>query len=243
MLQRIIDWTTTDWALKLTALALAFLLWTTVRADTPGQWGTDVPVRVANNDPDWVMAEPPDPATVRIVLRGPYRELLRAVSERPEIVVPVEQVNETTEVRPLYDHWVRLPTGTPGTRVTAVQPATVRLTWDRIATRLIPLGVHVIGSPADGFELAGPPEIDPSVVRASGAGRNLARLDSIHLSPIDLRNRRTFDTLQVTIDTTGTGIIISPRTVRVIVPIRAILADPGATPPAGGRPTAPPTGG
>lgn len=235
MLRRAIEWTTTDWALKLTALALAFLLWTTVRADTPGQWSTDVPVRVANNDPDWVMAEQPEPTTVRITLRGPYRELLRAVSERPEIVVPVDRVNETNEVRPLYDHWVRLPPGTPGTRVTAVQPPSVRLVWDRIATRLIPLGVHVIGSPADGFELAGAPEIDPSVVRASGAGRNLARIDSLHLPPIDLRNRRTFDTMQVSIDTAGTGIIISPRTVRVIVPVRPILEDAGgaaATPAA-----------
>jgi hypothetical protein len=59
VLQRIIDWTTTDWALKLTALALAFLLWTTVRADAPGQWETDIPVRVVNNDADWVVADPP----------------------------------------------------------------------------------------------------------------------------------------------------------------------------------------
>lgn len=231
MLQRIIEWTTTDWALKLTALALAFLLWTTVRADTPGQWETDVPVRVINNDADWVLADPPVPTHVRVVLRGPYRELLRAASERPEIVVPIDQVTDSLEDRPLYDHYVRMPTGTPGTRVATVQPGMVRLTWDRVATRLIPVTVQLVGEPATGFRLAGPPEIEPSVVRASGAGRNLARVDSLSLPPIDLRDRRSMDTLQMVIDTTGTGIIISPRTVRVVVPILPILSEDGPMPP------------
>lgn len=237
MLQRIIEWTTTDWVLKLTALALAFLLWTTVRADTPGQWETDIPVRIVNNDADWVMADPPTPAQVRITVRGPYRELLRVASERPELVVPVDQVSDSVEERPLYDHWVRMPGGTPGTRISGVQPNLVRLTWDRVATRLIPVAVQLVGEPAEGFRLGGPPEIEPSVVRASGAGRRLARIDSLVLPPIDLRDRRTLDTLQLVIDTTGTGIIISPRTVRVVVPILPILSEPGGMPPViGGAP-------
>jgi YbbR domain-containing protein len=231
VLQRIIEWTTTDWALKLTALALAFLLWTTVRADTPGQWETDVPVRVVNNDADWVLAEPPVPAQVRVVLRGPYRELLRAASERPEVVIPIDEVSDSLEDRQLYDHLVRMPSGTPGTRVTGVQPGTVRLTWDRVATRLIPLTVQLVGEPAPGFRLAGPPEIEPSVVRASGAGRNLARIDSLALPQIDLRDRRSADTLQLVIDTTGTGIIISPRTVRVFIPVLPIIPGGDAMPP------------
>jgi YbbR domain-containing protein len=226
VLQRIIAWTATDWALKLTALALAFLLWTTVRADTPGQWETDIPVRIVNNDPDWVLAEQPEPATVRVTLRGPYRELLRAASERPEMVIPIDQVDDSTEVRNIYPHWVRMPSGTPATRVAGdVQPATVRLVWDRISTRLIPVSVQVTGQPPEGFRLFGPPEVEPNVVRAAGSGRNLGRIDTLRLPAIDLRDRRGIDTLQLAIDTTGTGILISPRTVRVIVPVRPILSD------------------
>jgi YbbR domain-containing protein len=234
VLQRIIDWTATDWALKLTALALAFLLWTTVQADAPGQWETPVPVRIVNNDAGWVLAEAPDPGTVRIVLRGPYRELLRAASERPEMVVPIDQVDDTTETRNLYPHWVRMPPGTPNTRVTGeVDPATVRLVWDRVATRLIPVAVQIIGRPPEGYRVFGPVEIEPNMVRASGAGRSLARVDTLRLPPIDLGDRRTLDTMQLSIDTTGTGLVISPRTVRVIVPIRPILSDQ-QLPPVGG---------
>jgi YbbR domain-containing protein len=241
MLQRIIDWTATDWALKLTALVLAFLLWTTVQADTPGQWtADDIEVRVVNNDADWVTADPPTPRSVRVVFRGPYRELLRAASERPDIIVSVDQVTDSTEVHVLRPNWVRMPTGTPNTAVVDIQPSTVRLSFDRVATRLLPVTVSLQGEPAPGFELVGLPEVEPSVVRASGAGRNLARIDSLRLPPIDLRDRRSLDTLELTIDTTGTGLIISPRTVRVVVPIRPILAD---TVIAGTRTGAPRPGG
>lgn len=233
MLSRIIEWTTADWALKLTALALAFLLWTTVQADAPGQWETDVPLRVQNSDADWVVADAPRPATVTVVFRGPYRELLRAASDRPEVIVPVDQVNDSVEVHVLRRNWVRMPPGTDNTEVSDFRPSTVRLTFDEVTTRLLPVAVQLTGTPAPGYELAGRMEIEPSAVRASGARRNLARIDTLRLESIDLGDRRAYDTLQLTIDTVGTGLIISPRTVRVLVPIRPILDDRAPRPPGG----------
>jgi YbbR domain-containing protein len=226
VLQRIIDWTATDWALKLTALALAFLLWTTVRADAPGQWSADdIAIRVVNNDPDWVIAEQPAPRTARVVFRGPYRELLRAASDRPDIIVSVDDVTDSTEVHVLRANWVRMPTGTPNVTIVDIQPGMVRLHFDRVATRLLPVAAPLQGSPPAGFELAGAPELEPNVVRASGARRALARNDSLRLPPIDLRDRRGSDTLELAIDTAGTGLIISPRTIRVVVPVRPIPAE------------------
>lgn len=228
MLKRIIDWTANDWALKLTALALAFLLWTTVRADAPGQWETEVPLRVQNSDADWIVADAPTPATVTVVFRGPYRELLRAASNRPEVILPVSEVTDSVEHHVLRRNWVRMPPGTDNTEVADFRPSTVRLTFDQVSTRLLPVAVQLTGTPSLGYELAGRPEVEPPAVRASGAGRNLARIDSLRLPPIELGELRGDDTLQVTIDTAGTGLIISPRTVRVVVPVRPILVDIGA---------------
>jgi YbbR domain-containing protein len=226
MLQRIIDWTVTDWALKLTALALAFLLWTTVRADTPGQWSADdIEIRIVNNDADWVVADAPTPRAVRVVFRGPYRELLRAAADRPDIIVPVDDVNDSTEVHVLRPNWIRMPTGTPNVAIVDIQPSTVRLHFDRVSTRLLPVSAPLTGELPPGFELMRAPELEPNVVRASGAARNLGRLDTLRLAPIDLRDRRGIDTLEMTIDTTGTGVIVSPRTIQVIVPVRPILDD------------------
>jgi YbbR domain-containing protein len=232
VLQRVIEWTTADWALKLTALALAFLLWTTVQADAPGEWvANNVQVRVVNNDPDWVVVDAPSPSEVSVTFSGPYRELLRAASERPDIIVPVDQVTDSTELFPLSVNRVRMPPGTPNTGVLGIQPSMVRVSFDRVMTRLIPVSVDLQGELPPGFELAGPVVVDPSVVRASGAGRNLARVDTLRLPAIEMRDLRGVDTLDITIDTTGTGLILSPRTVRVIIPARPVLTGLDAAAP------------
>lgn len=225
MLQRAINWATNDWALKLTALVLAFLMWITVRADAPSQWSWDVPVRVVNNDSDWVVAGQPAPSEVTLYLRGPYRELLRAGSDLPEIIVPIQQVTDSSEVHVLRTNWVSLPSGTDNTSVADLRPSSVRITFDRVTTRLIPVAAPLLGEPPAGYELAGDLIVEPSVVRASGGGRAISRMDSVRLPPIDLRSVRTYDTLELTIDTTGTGLVISPRTVRVFVPVQSVQTD------------------
>lgn len=230
MLRRVIDWATNDWALKLTALVLAFFMWVTVRADAPGQWSWEVPVRVVNNDADWVVSGQPLPSEVTLYLRGPYRELLRASSDLPEIIVPIQEVRDSSEVFQLRSNWVSLPSGTDQVSVVEVLPSTVRISFDRVTTRLIPVAAPLLGDPPPGYELVGDVIVDPVVVRASGAGRAIARMDSVRLPPIDLRGVRSYDTLDLTIDTTGTGLIISPRTVRVLVPVGPVVTDTALTP-------------
>jgi YbbR domain-containing protein len=221
------EWAVNDWALKLTALVLAFLMWITVRADEPGQWSWEVPVRVVNTDADWVVTGVPVPSEVTLVLRGPYRELLRASSNRPEIIVPVGpgEITDSTEVFQLRHSWVSLPSGTDQVEVNEVLPSSVRIPFDRVSTRIIPVAAPLLGEPPPGYALVGDVVIEPVVVRASGAGRAIARMDSVRLPPIDLRGVRSYDTLDLTIDTTGTGLIISPRTVRVFVPVGPVVSD------------------
>ena len=230
MLRRVIDWAVNDWALKVTALVLAFLMWITVRADEPGQWSWDVPVRVVNSDADWVVAGAPTPAEVTLYLRGPYRQLLRASSDLPEIRVPVQEVHDTVDTYDLRHNYVSLPSGTDEVAIVNIVPSMVRVSFDRVTTRIIPIAAPLLGAPPPGYQLLGDVMVEPSVVRASGAGRALARMDSVRLPPIDLRAVRTYDTLELTIDTTGTGLIVSPRTVRVFVPVGPVTNDAVLTP-------------
>lgn len=220
MLRRLLARSTNDWALKLTSFALAFLLWSTVRGDEQMQWDADdIAVRVTSTDPEWVVAEV-SPDRVSAVFRGPQRELFRAVSGRPQIILSLGDVSDSVEDHLLRRSLVQMPPGTERTEVADFRPTSIRVVFDRVSTRLIPLAVQLRGQPAAGAQLAGAPVIEPSVVRASGAGRRLSRVDSLRLPVIDLTGRSRTDTLEITIDTTGTGLIISPRTVRIILPLR-----------------------
>lgn len=244
MLRRILESVTRDWALKLLALGLAFLLWTVVRADAPERIPIrNVPIRVDNEDPAWVLAAPPDPAFVTVTFTGPLRDLIRIAAERPEVVVPVDDVGDSIEVVLLRPSWVRSAGGFEGTRVGDVRPESVRLTFQRIDTDLVPIAIRVTGALPPGFELDGSPFVDPPAVRASGAEGRLAETDSLRLPPIDLGGRVGTDTVLVGIDTTGLGLLVSPLRVRVVVPIRRIQPDTAAADTAGARPTVPDTTG
>jgi YbbR domain-containing protein len=215
---------TENWALKLSALGLAFLLWTVVKADNR-MVIEDIPVRVVARDADWVLANEPQPSEVAVVFSGPVRELLRVAVEKPGIIIPIDNVNDSTEVHILRTNFVSLSNGLNNTRVEEFRPNTVRLQFDRVTTRLLPLAVRVTGTPVQGFELAGPPAIDPPSVRVSGATSRVAQMDSIVLPPVDISAFTTTDTLLVPIDTTGLGVIVSPRQAQVIVPMRRVAPD------------------
>jgi hypothetical protein len=195
MLQRIIDWSTRDWALKLTALALATLMWVTVRRDAPATWRSDIPVRVVNNDAGWVVADTPAPRTVTIRFSGPYRELLR------------------TALRPAGDDRADPGGRTTRSRCTccgrtgyACRRARTRRTWSASSRR--PCASRSTGRHAADPRGGTAARRAVSGLRAGRARRHravrrprerrgayLARIDSLRLQPIDLRDRRASDTL------------------------------------------------
>ncbi len=220
---RAVEAITNNWALKLAALAIAFLLWGAVKAEVPERFSvSEVPVRVVNRDGDWVNAGPPVPHTVEIEFSGPTRELLRLAVQRPEVLVPIDEVQDSLEVRVLRTGWVQLYGGMDNTRVEDIQPSTVTLHFDPVVADLIPVTVQLIGAPAAGYRLSGPVQLDPVAVRASGAAPRMAELDTLRLGPIDLSGWTATDSFPLGVDTSGLGVLISPMTVRVVVPVEPV---------------------
>jgi len=210
---------THNWHLKLTAVVLAFLFWAALRREQPYNYTFNrVPVRVVNEDPNWVLASPPDPAFVRVTMEGPGGELLQVASEPPVLRVPIANVTDSTQLQELSTSWVQYEQR-PGTRVARIEPVNVRLAFERVGAKLLPVAIDFSGRPAEGYVLAAPPIIDPAVVRASGGVGRLERLDSLWLS-LNLDNRQGVDTLEIQVDTTGMGLVLSPNRVRVILSLR-----------------------
>lgn len=214
-----LDKLTNNWQLKLTAVVLAFLFWAALRREQPYRYTTDVPLKVVIDEPGWVLSSAPDPPTVRVTLMGPGGELLQVASQPPQLLVPVEDVPDSAVLRVLQPGWVMYGE-LPNTSVEKIEPATVRLAFERLTMKLLPLAIELTGEPAEGYELVAAPVIDPPVVRASGGVRRLARMEALRI-PLSLDGRAGVDTLEVPLDTTGTGLVLSPDRVRVILTFRA----------------------
>ncbi len=93
------------------------------------------------------------------------------------------------------------------------------------SSRSVPVAVRLTGVPMVGWEVAGPPRVEPTHVTATGPASVLARIDSIHVPAIRLDGRMASATQDLAIDTAGLGVRIVPSRVRVTIPIRQIPPD------------------
>jgi YbbR domain-containing protein len=220
---RIVRALSDNWALKLAALALAILLWMAVRADDPRTTEfRSVPVNVDLRDPGWRLVEV-EPEAVHVTVLGPTSELLGL--DPPRIVLPVERVADSVETQVVPLQWVQLPRAVTRTRVVSLRPDTIRLRYERLATRSLPVRVRIEGQVEEGYELVGPIATNPSTVEVRGPARLVTAMDSVPLIPVDLSGLRSTTNVPARVDSLALGPIrASPREVNVV--LRVIPREP-----------------
>lgn len=221
------DLLTRNWTIKLTALLLAVFLWTIVKSDEPTRVPVEnVPIEVALRDPGWMLADQPAPPTATVVFSGPIGEVVRLAVARPRVVVPVDEVSDSVEVRQLRTGWVQLDGDLSRTRIEDIRPGAVLLTFERLTTRLVPVKVRTQGWLPPGLDLAAPIRVEPPAIRVSGPRQAIEAIDSVVTMPVELGGLRGSVVIGVAIDTTGMqGVILSPADVDVIVQVTAAAQD------------------
>lgn len=234
MLARILRFLTENWALKLAALGLAILLWLAVTANEPQRAAfRDIAVGVDLRDPDWRL-ERTDPSTVTVIVQGPRGELVQLGSSPPRIVLPVERVNDTIESQVVPLQWVQLPVGVRETRVLSLRPDTIRLHYQRLNTRTLPVIVRTRGDLPEGLALSLPVTTNPATLRVRGPAGILDGMDSIPLLPVDLSGIRSTTNVPVGVDSAGLELLLfDPAEVNVVLRVVPVDSQPGLQPDSG----------
>jgi hypothetical protein len=207
-----------NWQLKLSALAMAVLLWTVPRFE--GQSTRvlpDVPVIVQLNDPEWAPLGDPSPAEVSVTVSGPARELFAIGVDRPPVIIPVDEVTSqdtTVMLRPL---WFR-GAGRDEVVVEGLTPDAVTLSFEAIEQRDLFLSVPLSGELPPGISLAEPPGIQPDRARVLGPTSRFEGLDSLRLLSLDLALLDEPGPYLLSVDTAGLeGLTVHPLQVSVEV--------------------------
>jgi YbbR domain-containing protein len=229
LLRKVIRFFTDNWALKLAAVALAILLWMAVRAGTPKRTVfRNVPVEVDLRDPDWRLIGEPLPPTVSVTFTGPTGELMTLAADPPRIVLPVERVNDSIETQVVPPQWIRVPRGLDRTRIEGLRPDTIRLRYERLASRTLPVRVTTRGDLPEGLALALPIRTTPSTVEVRGPARALQEIDAVPLLPVDLSGLRAATNVPTRIDTAALdGMRVSPAEINVMLRLIPIDSQPG----------------
>jgi hypothetical protein len=192
---------TGNWRLKLSALALAVLIWAVVSAEQPTtQW---IPVRVEAQvrDPDYVLAGPPDPVQVQVRFSGPGRELWELALDRPRLVLPVREGGDQRTF-PLEGGMVRVPPGL-SVSVLEIRPQFARLELQRLASRVLPVRARVGAQSLQRYVIGDELEILPAEIRVTGPAERLAALDALTTLRFEIVPDDSTFSQEVQLDTTG----------------------------------------
>ncbi|HUG40618.1 MAG TPA: YbbR-like domain-containing protein [Longimicrobiales bacterium] len=229
MLGHVIRFLTEHWTLKLAAIVLALLLWLTVRASTPKRTTfRNVPVQVDLRDPDWRLVGEPIPSVVSVMVIGPTSELMALSADPPRVVLPVQRVSDSTETQVVSPQWIRIPQGLRQTRIEGLRPDTIRLRYERLESRILPVRIRTRGDLPQGLALALPITTNPSAVDVRGPGRLLEGIDSVPLLPVDLSGLRATTNVPARVDTIALpGLMVTPNEINVILRVVPTDSQPG----------------
>ena len=216
-----------NWRLKITAMALAVLLWVTMRLtdDRIDRLSIpDVEVRVEHVHRDWFLRQPPSPASVEMSVTGPVGDILRVAMSRPAIVIRVDTVAREDTVLTLIHDWVT-NIDRSSVDIENFQPSTVRLLFERNQEEEIPVSVRLTGELPDSLAMVGEPRANLLFTRVRGPASQVDALETVFLEPFDLSRLTGPGRFEIPLDTAGLGgLVVNPTTATLAVEVATRLS-------------------
>lgn len=211
-----------NWRLKIAALALAVVLWVTMRLTDDRIGRVDlsrIEVRVEHVHRDWFLRQPPAPSTVEMSVTGPMRDILRVAMSRPTIAVRVDSVHREDSVLTLSPDWV---TDVDRSSVTIenIRPSSVRLSFERNKEDEIPVTVRLTGELPDSLALVAEPRANLLFTSVRGAASAVDALETVFMEPFDLSGVTGPGRFEVALDTAGLGgLVVNPTSATLTVEV------------------------
>jgi hypothetical protein len=210
----------TNWPIKLTSLALAFVLWAAVAAEEPAT--QLVPVTLIVEPPEGRALTRPLPA-VKALYAGSSRELIKLFSTPPVItaVIP-DTLAGSRYVLDLFPTDLKLAQDA-AVEAQDVQPRRIEVTLDAVSRRLVPVVSRVTIRPDTGFAVVGGVALSPSSVLVHGPEAVVSRIEAATTVPLEVSAVRGPVRRRVPIDTVSLGVAqVSEREVEVSAEVEAV---------------------
>lgn len=205
----------TNWPMKLTALALAAVLWAAVAAEQPTTQLVPVTLEVQPPPGRTVTQTLPQ---VRALYSGSARELLKLRTSAPFIrkTIP-DTLTLSTVTLELSPQDLTL-TDDAGVDAQDVLPRRIVIVLDSVFRRTVPVTHRVTAQPDSGFKLLGDITVSPARVVLTGSEEEMQRVRRVFTVPLDLPPLRAPARQLVRLDTSGLGNLrISRQNVEVTV--------------------------
>lgn len=207
--------------LKFLSIALAVLLWLLVSGERIVERAMRIPVEFTNL-PSQLEIVGDAVSVVDVRLRGSSGALSRISAGELVAMLDLRGARPGRRLFHLIGADVRRPFGV---EVVQVMPASVSMTFEASASRIVPIVPAVEGEPADGY-LTGTVTADPATVEVVGPVSAIANLTEAITEPISVADRVAPVTETVTVGVPDQSVRLrEPMTARVTVNVIAAPAE------------------
>jgi hypothetical protein len=124
----------------------------------------------------------PIPASIHVTLQGSARAIDNLIQDGiPPVEIDLRDGRRESVV--FEEDMFTLP---PETKITIIDPSSIELDWEDVATRQIPIQAAITGQPADGYVVKGEPEVEPKTITVSGPISAIEVLQFARLQAFDV---------------------------------------------------------
>ncbi len=201
--------------LKVTAIALAALLWLSVAGDHFVERSMRVPLEFRNIPPEIeIVGDPPE--TVDVRLRGSSALLARIEPREIVAVLNLSTARPGSRMFHLRIDEVRAPYGV---EVAQVIPGTLALDLEKSGKRTLRIVPALDGEPAPGFVI-GRVSSDPATVEVAGPESRLRQLTGATTEPVEVTGSRSRVRDIVTVGISDSAVrLVQPQNATVLVEV------------------------
>src|SRR5579875_945811 len=165
---------------KLVSLAIAIMLWWAVGRDQPIEIPMTVPLEF-QNAPANLEINSDYPLQARVTLRGPERLLQALNPSQVHAILDLQHAHAGERTFDLLQKDIRLPRNV---QVVQIVPAQFHISFDRTATRSVPVEPRVIGALLSGYSIAAV-TASPATVTIVGPERRVQAIQAAMTDPVD----------------------------------------------------------
>lgn len=167
--------------LKIMSVVLAALLWLAVAGEQIVERALRIPLEFSNMPPGLeLVGEPPNVIDVRV--RGASGRLSRVAAGELVAVVDLAGVRPGQRLFHVSGADVRAPFGV---EIVQVAPSSLYMSFERSATKAIPITPEIDGEPAPGYEIAGR-TVEPATVEVIGPESAVAAMTTAITEPVSV---------------------------------------------------------
>ena len=167
---------------KLGSLAAAILLWYFMVGAPEQVTLESVPLAYRNLRSELVLGSMP-PDSIRLELSGHPRRLTRENLDGIKVLLDLGNVRDRSEItHTLSEADLNLP---PGIAFLSAVPAQLRLSFDRLSVREVPVSITTKGEPEQGYHII-KQEVTPERVSIAGPEARVNAITAVPTEPVDL---------------------------------------------------------